>query len=80
MLIPCPHCELGAEVDVGDPANLEVKNAAVLYVHCLHIKETIASGNAPPPGLLAACPILSRAVQSASRRNLSPAKQRSSVC
>jgi hypothetical protein len=75
MLIHCPHCELEAEVDVSDPANLEVMNEAALYARCLHIKEISASGKAPPPRLLAACPILSRAVQSALQRSLSPARQ-----
>ena len=79
MLIRCPHCELEAEVDVSDPANLEVENEAAVYARCPHIKEISASGKAPPPRLLAACPILSRKVQSASPRNLSPVRQRSSV-
>jgi hypothetical protein len=79
VLILCPHCELGADVDVGDPANFVVKNEAALYARCLHVKEIFASGKAPPTGLLVACPILGRAVETASQRRLSPASQRSSV-
>jgi hypothetical protein len=79
MLIHCPHCELEAKVDASDPANLQVNNEAALYARCLHIKEISASGKAPPSRLLAACPILSRAVQSASQRSLSPAKETESL-
>ena len=75
MLIHCPHCELEAEIHASGPANLEVKNEAALYARCLHIMEISASGKTPPSELLDACPILSRAIQSALQRNLSPARR-----